>query len=76
MFSVLFFALLVVSLAAIGRVITPRRERLPVRQWTVRDLVANTLRGGHFLLTCSDRVESVTTAFRPPQRPDRPSSRC
>lgn len=45
MMTLLYLALLVASLAALGRYTTPSAERLPCHSWTLRDLAANTLRG-------------------------------
>lgn len=69
MVSLLFIVLLIAALAAIGRHVTPRRERLPLRQWSARDLAANTTRGVRVLLTSSHRLESLVIASRLPRRP-------
>lgn len=69
MVSLLFIVLLVAALAAIGRHITPRRERLPVLRWSASDLASNTVGGARFLLTCSHRLESLLTDSRLPRRP-------
>lgn len=68
MYTLLFVALLIAALAAIGRVVTPRRERLPVRTWSARDVWANAVHGARFLLTCSDHVEALLPQLRPPGR--------
>lgn len=41
MSSLLFLSLLALVLALIGRARMPARERIPLRAWTARDLVAN-----------------------------------
>lgn len=43
--TILFVAVLVAFMAALGRAATPRHERIPWTSWTARDLGANVLLG-------------------------------
>lgn len=61
--TVLFLALLVVVLAALGRASTPPAERLPWFDWIVRDLFADVVAGLRAVSAGSSRRQALWEAM-------------
>lgn len=63
MLTILFLSLLLLHLAALGRSTSPPAERLPWRNWTMRDLLCNALRGAQFMLAIRTPLQHVLGAY-------------
>lgn len=63
MSTLLFLLILTVFLAALGRSVTPRAERLPWLTWTARDLVTNVARGVRVLCQPNERQRHLWDAY-------------
>lgn len=79
MTTLLLLVTFIVGLAALGRIVIPRAERLPWWNWTWQDLTANVARGVRVLSQSSEGQRHLWELYRhqlqPPHPPAEPPPR-
>lgn len=77
MTTLMFLLAITACLATLGRIATPRAERLPWRTWTCPDLVTNVARGVCIVAESNAAQRHLWDLYHhqlthPPRRPDHP----